>query len=71
MSMKGKCAPGKCPVCDHPQAYFEIAGRKLLIISFFYLLNRLRSRACRIPLFIQASYRTFIIDVADSLHIPD
>jgi rubrerythrin len=23
---KGKMAPDKCPVCDHPQAYFEIAA---------------------------------------------
>ncbi len=22
----GKSAPGKCPVCDHPQAYFELLG---------------------------------------------
>ena len=22
----GKMAPGKCPVCDHPQAYFELAS---------------------------------------------
>ncbi len=23
---QGKSAPGKCPVCDHPRAYFELAG---------------------------------------------
>jgi rubrerythrin len=23
---EGKTAPAKCPVCDHPQAYFEIAA---------------------------------------------
>ena len=21
---EGKSAPGKCPACDHPQAYFEL-----------------------------------------------
>ena len=35
----GESAPAVCPVCNHPQSYFELQAKLLIIVPSYFDIN--------------------------------